>query len=295
MCIRDSDALDSDAGSNGATQPFTVEYGQDDDLTFDAGINLPTASLGDTVFNDEDQDGVQDPGEEGIEGVEVTLYACDGTELASTETDENGNYIFEGLEPNESYYVVFGQPDGFSSSPQDAGGDDTADSDADENGQTECVELGPDEDNEDLDAGFFIPTNIGDTVFFDDDRDGIQDAGEEGVQGVTVELVSAGDDGIFGTADDVVEDTQVTDANGNYLFEDVLAGDYIIVFSDLPEDYVFSPADQGGDDALDSDAGSNGATQPFTVEYGQDDDLTFDAGINLPLASIGDTVFNYEA
>ena len=54
-----------------------------------------------------------------------------------------------------------------------------------------------DEGDDTVDAGFFVPVNVGDFVFYDNDRDGVQDADEDGVEGVTVELVSAGDDGVL--------------------------------------------------------------------------------------------------
>ncbi|MEI2420072.1 SdrD B-like domain-containing protein, partial [Arthrospira platensis SPKY2] len=61
--------------------------------------------IGDTIWRDWNGDGVQDPGEEGIAGVTVRLFAADGvTELASTTTDANGNYFFPGLEA--ATYVV---------------------------------------------------------------------------------------------------------------------------------------------------------------------------------------------
>ncbi|NRD21236.1 hypothetical protein HNV08_14350, partial [Winogradskyella eckloniae] len=52
------------------------------------------ASLGDTVFLDEDEDGIQDPGEEGVAGVTVNLLDCNNNQLATTTTDANGNYSF---------------------------------------------------------------------------------------------------------------------------------------------------------------------------------------------------------
>ena len=279
------DASDSDADDDGNTQPFTVTAGQDDDLSFDAGINLPTASLGDTVFLDENQNGIQDLGEEGVTGVTVNLFICgEDTPIATTTTDANGNYEFADLEPNTEYYVGIEVPADFVTSPPNQGGDDAADSDVNEDGISDCVELSPGENDPTIDAGIYNPVNVGDTVFFDNDRDGVQDPDEDGVVGVTVQLKD--------TAGNVLAET-VTDANGNYLFEAVAPGEYVIMFvpGTLPADYVFSPADQGGDDASDSDADADGNTQPFTVTAGQDDDLSFDAGINLPTASLGDTVF----
>jgi hypothetical protein len=277
------DALDSDAGVNGQSPIVVLAPGEFND-TIDAGINNPLGSIGDFVWEDEDQDGIQDPNEDGIQGVNVALYICGETDpIASTSTDENGFYNFPNLEPGVEYYVVFETPTGFTGTTANAGASDTNDSDADENGATACYELSPGEDYEDFDAGFFIPTNIGDFVWFDDNQNGIQDAGEEGVNGVEVNLVAAGNDGIFGTADDQVVATETTDVDGMYLFENVLPGDYIIVFnpSTLPADYVLTAQNEGGNDELDSDANPmTGATEPFTVVYGQDDDLSFDAGIS---------------
>ncbi|MDT0622981.1 SdrD B-like domain-containing protein, partial [Croceitalea vernalis] len=115
--------------------------------TLDAGIFLPKASLGDTVFLDENENGIQDDGEEGVEGVVVNLLDCDGNELDSTMTDENGNYSFTELDPNVDYVVEFELPDGYEFSPVDQGADDTADSDAGEDGRTPCTDLAPGENN----------------------------------------------------------------------------------------------------------------------------------------------------
>jgi len=119
------------------------------------------------------------------------------------------------------------------------------------------------------------------SVFNDVDRDGIQDADEPGVAGVTVNLISAGPDGLFHTADDLVVDSQVTDGNGNYLFGEVAPGEYCIEFvaSTIPTGFDFTMMNQGGDDAADSDVDADGKTAPFSVEAGQDDNLTYDAGI----------------
>jgi len=59
--------------------------------------------------------------------------------------------------------------------------------------------------------------SIGDFVWLDLDRDGLQDAGEPGIPGVTVNLYTG----------ELIGQT-VTDANGMYLFSDVCAGEYIV-------------------------------------------------------------------
>ncbi len=124
--------------------------------------------------------------------------------------------------------------------------------------------------------------NIGNYVWQDDDRDGIQDSNEDGVPFVMVKLTTAGPDGVFGNADDVIIDTQTTDLNGYYAFIDVMPGTYVIIFmpSSLPNGTIFTGTDAGADDTIDSDANFiTGETDPFTIVMGQTDDLSFDAGI----------------
>ncbi len=87
-------------GCTGSVMGFTVNCGGDD-----------LGSIGDTVWFDTDGDGVQDPGEEGIANVAVTLTYPDGTTV-TVLTDENGNYLFDDL-PAGSYTVTVGTgPDG---------------------------------------------------------------------------------------------------------------------------------------------------------------------------------------
>ena len=56
----------------------------------------------------------------------------------------------------------------------------------------------------------------------------MQDAEEVGIEGVTVELYTAGPDGLFGTADDILYATDTTDANGNYIFDNLPADSYVV-------------------------------------------------------------------
>ena len=79
---------------------------------------------------------------------------------------------------------------------------------------------------------------IGDWVWFDDDQNGFQHPTLElGVPDITVMLVKAGPDGIFGNADDVTVGTTTTNAAGNYFFDCVTPGTYILMFSNKPAGY----------------------------------------------------------
>ena len=65
---------------------------------------------------------------------------------------------------------------------------------------------------------------IGDLVFFDDNPNGIEDAGEAGVPNVTVKLMELADTGTEFRL------TTKTNENGQYLFENLPGGDYKLEF-----------------------------------------------------------------
>jgi hypothetical protein len=122
---------------------------------------------------------------------------------------------------------------------------------------------------------------IGDFVWYDNSQEGFQNPGEtNGVNNITVMLIKAGNDGIFGTADDVTVQTKVTTANGLYFFDCVTPGTYILMFSGIPAGYQWTTKDYSTNDCLDSDVKQNGKTDPFTIIAGQTNNLCFDAGIH---------------
>ena len=276
------DEKDSDAHPvTGKTVPTVLSPGEDDD-SWDAGY-YRLASLGDYVWEDNNTNGIQDSGEPGIPGVTVRLLDNRGNTLNTTTTNGSGYYSFTGLEPGE-YIVEFVKPSGFDDgSPEDQGSDDAVDSDADVNtGRTGLIALESGENDDTNDAGFFKRAALGDYVWNDLDEDGIQDANESGVQGVTVKLYDNGGNHIA---------TDITDINGAYLFGDLMPGTYYVEFSNLPAGFTISPQDQGTDDAKDSDAdATNGRTAPVTLAAGETN-LDLDAGIFNPDASLGDYVW----
>ncbi|MEM9594388.1 MAG: SdrD B-like domain-containing protein, partial [Acidobacteriota bacterium] len=204
------------------------------DVLRTCGLPELTGALGDRVWLDTDGDGLQDVGEPGIPNVEVTLFDVgpngtvgggDDIAVATTTTDTNGLYLFDGLPPGTFYVDVTDAtvPTGLALSPGNA--DPGA-----------AVVLAEGALDLDSDFGYSnasaVTGVIGDTVWSDPDADGLLDPGEPGIAGVTVDLVSAGADGIFGTVDDVVEDTATTGADGRYLFVGVAAGKYRVDVTD---------------------------------------------------------------
>lgn len=118
------------------------------------------------------------------------------------------------------------------------------------------------------------PGIYGDRVWLDLDHDGIQDIGETGVSGVLVDIYRDNGDGVANINIDTKIDFTITDDNGNYLFPNLAPGNYFAHFI-LPIGYVASPADVGGNDALDSD----GTTTIVSNIGSTEDDRTWDLGI----------------
>ncbi|MEA3288519.1 MAG: choice-of-anchor D domain-containing protein [Candidatus Marinimicrobia bacterium] len=233
---------------------------------------LPTTgSVGDKVWIDTDGDGIQDAGEPGLSGVTVSLYGKDNPFIASTTTDENGEYLFENLSPSEYYIIFSAAPAGFSFTLQNQGSDDVSDSDADPaDGRTADFFVGVGSIEEGMDAGF-TATGVGDFVWLDTDEDGIQDTGEAGIPGIDVEIKVDGGASVA---------TTTTDASGFYFFTNLNSGTtYRLYFTNIPAGYVFSPQDAGSNDALDSDSyTSDGRSHSFSLSSGEFNS-SLDAGL----------------
>ena len=276
-----NDAADSDVNAaTGRTIPTTLVAGEND-LTWDLGLYQP-ACLGDWVWNDVDADGIQDAGETGISGVTLQLKKCGITNVVATATTgADGKYLFCDLVPG-SYQVQVVTPAGWELTSRTNGPDNCLDSDADATGLSACVTLAGGTTNLCTDFGFFKRAGVGDFVWNDADADGIQDAGEAGVAGVTVQLLACGVTNVLAT--------QATDANGGYLFGNLKPGSYQVKFV-LPAGYSFSPQDQGANDAADSDANAASGLAACVTLPGATTNRTVDAGI-YRTACLGDWVWN---
>ncbi|SQE73303.1 Ser-Asp rich fibrinogen/bone sialoprotein-binding protein SdrD [Staphylococcus simulans] len=264
------DALDSDGAST------TVTINNADNYTIDSGFYKPveeptpvpaTYTVGDKVWEDTNKDGIQNSNEPGIPGVEVTLTKPDGSTVTTT-TDNNGNYEFTNL-PNGDYTITFETPEGYEPTLVNVG--NTA---LDSDGTTTTVTIN-NADNYTIDSGFFKPVveptpvpatyTVGDKVWEDTNKDGIQNSNEPGIPGVEVTL----------TKPDGSTVTTTTDENGNYEFTNLPNGEYTITF-ETPEGYEPTLVNVGNT-ALDSDG------KTVTVIVNNADDKTIDSGFYKPV------------
>ncbi len=134
---------------------------------------------------------------------------------------------------------------------------------------------------------------LGDYVWLDvhgQQNDGIQQPEEPGINGIRVELWDSTNSTPIDLDGDGVGDFRITgpDHAGNpgyYLFNEVPTGDYVLRFYFDPAAMTPSPANQGGDDTLDSDGTTLGTDSPYgdyirtdPFLFGGADDLTRDQG-----------------
>ncbi|HEY1101769.1 MAG TPA: SdrD B-like domain-containing protein, partial [Myxococcota bacterium] len=177
-----------------------------------------TGSIGDFVWNDRDGDAVQDANEPGIAGVTVqlTMAGLDGVlgtadDLSYTAqvTNSAGGYLFSNLLTGLYRVDVID-----STVTLNNAGDPTGLVLTTANDFTD-VSLGNGQNRLDVDFGYQGPGSIGDTVWFDQNSNGVQDAGEPGIANVDLTITWAGKDGVLGNADDAVYTVQ-TDSLGKY-------------------------------------------------------------------------------
>lgn len=237
------------------------------------------AEVGNLVWLDNNGNGIQDAGEPGLAGVEVSLFnPTSGDLVAEATTDSAGFYRVSpgaGVTSGD-YYLGFSSPTGYVFTLKDQGSDDALDSDVDPaNGTTQAYSISGYLDQ--VDAGLMIapdenppvPPNtvigeitapIGDRVWQDLNANGIQDQGEPGMAEVSVTLLDADGNLVAATT---------TDAGGSYVFdEQAVAAEYFLSFQ-LPAGFIFTLRDQGSNEDVDSDADPiNGETSVFTLTDG---------------------------
>ncbi len=264
------------------------------------GISMNTAVpavIGDFVWIDTNQNGIQNSGEPGYNGMRVELFRDNGDGISDpnvdtyvnfTVTANGGFYLFPYL-PSGDYFLVFYKPAPFGVTTVDAGGDNAIDSDgvlANYNGFTVAItpvtNLSGTQYDLDWDLGIY-PNGlaaIGNYVWADSNNDGIQnEPTSNGLNGVTVNLYDNSNPSVIYAT--TVTSNDVSGNSGYYLFDQLNPGNYFLEFV-LPASTSFaSIGGVGSSDPLDSDANtSTGRTEVFALAANVYDD-TWDVGLIL--------------
>lgn len=128
---RGDDEFDSDVTNRfgpGTTDEINVLSG-DELCNISAGY-YPMGTIADYIWMDENQNGMRESNEQGIEGVIVRAMNIEGVEVQSTFSESDGSYLLDYL-PKDSYYLEVVPPPGMVASISNAGTDDSLDSDID--------------------------------------------------------------------------------------------------------------------------------------------------------------------
>ncbi len=282
------DTTDSDADpTTGCTGQINLTAGEND-TTWDAGLaplidlsiskdlNDTTPQVGDivtftiTIYNE---------GTHQATGIQVTDLLPTGYEYVGADSQnydaQTGLWTIGALNPNDSITLHLRARILDSGNYQNwaeitAADQRDVDSDPTQDHTVDDLKDGqPDDDEASAEPDAVIQANaqLGDFVWWDIDRDGVQDPGEPGIPNVSLSL--------SGTSTDAT----TTDASGIYTFSNLLAGDYTVTVD--PDNFTSGPLkdwepspQNAGDDTADSDG----------------DPTTHDASVTLATNEINKTI-----
>ncbi|EGC30654.1 hypothetical protein DICPUDRAFT_58166 [Dictyostelium purpureum] len=232
----------------------------------------PTISVGTFVWYDKNFNGIYDQNEQGAQGITIALYDSKGNQaidingnlVAPLQTDSNGYYLFTKI-PEGSYYVAFKNiPNGLRLTDQRvlSGLSSAIDSAPNPNtGFTNIFKISVDDPKvrqtlpEDNSPDFYIndienaglilgnqarPNRyaVGRYVYYDDNRNGLLDDGEGGVENIKVQILSLNGQPALDYRGKPIP-AVYTDSSGKYIIDNLAEGSYQLHFSNLPNTYNF--------------------------------------------------------
>ncbi|HEY4309258.1 MAG TPA: SdrD B-like domain-containing protein [Pirellulales bacterium] len=198
-------------------------------------VNAPPvpSSLSGQVYVDNNGDNTFDAGDVGLPNVVVALLNSSGAATGATQiTDANGNYSFTNLNPG-TYGVAEVQPSGFFETGLNVGTvNGTASGTASGVNTISSVVITSGSVGAGYNFAVQSPAGISGTAYVDQNADGVFDAGDTTLAGVSVQL--------FNSSNVAVGSAVVTGANGTYSFPGQQPGTYTI--KETPPSGAFATA-----------------------------------------------------
>ncbi|MBS4028761.1 MAG: T9SS type A sorting domain-containing protein [Ignavibacteriales bacterium] len=160
--------------------------------------NIQLGSIAGSVFGDVDGDTIKDGGENGLSGWKVKIS---GPETDSLITDGSGNYLFDAL-PAGSYTLSLEIQTGWKQTLPSA--------------LSVTVQVNSGQSVTGKDFGVFQYASISGMKFRDGNGNGVKDGNDAGIQGWKIRITGA------------KNDSTLTNAEGNYTFSNLIAGNYTV-------------------------------------------------------------------
>lgn len=224
---RRENTVDNIVITTGETQTLTV------------GAVLPSTISG-VCYLDDDFSAQKNGKEKAVSGLTVTLLDASGNKVASDKTNAKGEYVFENVNPG-TYTISLNAKSGYAFTKLGEG--NVIVNQGEGAGRSEPFQVTLGSAITGMDIGMILPGTVQGVVFADSNDNGVQDADEKGLAGVTVRLM--GEDGEWFAAT-IGED-------GAFCFDAVMPGRYYLRY-ELPENGVFAQQVRGGNTI----AGENG-------------------------------------
>ena len=208
-----------DEGTDGKTLENTASFVNPPEYDQNPNNNSAKASisvkhrLSGKVYYDANDSSSYTDGEEGFKDITVELLRPDGSVVATTTTDADGNYSFTRLAAGD-YTVKVTKAGAIADLTQ------TEDPDATKDSTSGTVTLNAGNPvQENINFGYVKKHSISGTVYLDQNRDKTKNTGDIAQSGVTVKLVDPSG---------AVVATTTTDADGNYSFTGLNDGTYTV-------------------------------------------------------------------
>ena len=207
------------ADTDGKTLTNTAAFVNPPEYDLVPGNNSSSASitvkhrLSGKVYYDANDSSSFDNGEDPFKDITVELVGTDGSVVATTKTDTDGNYSFTGLNAG-TYTVKVTKAGDIAELTQ------TEDPDGTKDNASGAITLNADNPvRENVNFGYIKKHAISGNVYLDQNRDKTKNTGDIDLSGVTVKLLDK-DGNVVGTT--------TTDKDGNYSFTGLNDGTYTV-------------------------------------------------------------------